>query len=77
MQCNCLNVCEDWCFVVMCYVLICYANRSDSFVQPTGYHSFQIKFYGSTCFRRIDTGAILIGDIVTTNHCLVLGETKG
>ena len=52
-------------------------NRSDSFVQPAGFHTCQIKSDGNAYFRRIDTGAIVIGDIPTTNHCLVLGETKG
>ena len=63
--------------VALCCVLICYVNRSDSFVQPVGYHSCQTKSDDSAYFRRIHTGAILIGDIVTTNQSLVLGETKG
>ena len=28
-------------------------------------------------FRCSDTGAILIADIITTNHCLVLAEMNG
>jgi len=52
-------------------------NRSDSFAQPAGYHGCQIKSDGNASFRRCDTGAILIGYIITTNHCLVLAEMKG
>ena len=52
-------------------------NRSDSFAQPAGYHGCQIKSDGSASFRRSDTCAILIGDIITTNHSLVLAEIKG
>ena len=70
-----MNVCEDWCFVVC--DLICYANRSDSFVQSVGYHSCHIKFDGSASFRRSDTHAVLIGDIITTIHSLILLEMKG
>ena len=61
----------------VCCVLICYENRSDSFVLPVGYHSCQIMSDGSAYFQRIDTGAMLTGDIVTTNHSLDLRETKG
>ena len=61
MHVNCLNVCEDLCIVVLSFDL--YVSRSDSFVQPAGYHSCQIiKSDGSASFRRSDTGAILIGD---------------
>ena len=31
---------------------------------------------GGVCLH-IDTGVILIGDVITTNHCLVLTEMKG
>ena len=58
-----MNIFEEWCFVVLCCVLICYVNRSDSFVQPVGYYSCQIKSDGSVSFRRSDVDVILIGDI--------------
>ena len=58
--------------VLLCCVLICYVNKTDISVQPAGYHSCQIKSSGSASFRRSDTRAILIGDIMTTNHSLVL-----
>ena len=58
-------------------VLICYVNRSDSFVQPAGYYSCQLMSDGSASFRRSDTSAILIGDITTTNPTSVLAEMKG
>ena len=59
-------------------VLICYVNRSDSFVQPrSGYNRCQIKSDGSASFRRSDAGVNLIGDIIATNHSLVLAEMKG
>ena len=72
---SCLNVCEDLCIVVLRFDL--HVSRSDSFVQPAGYHGCQIKSYGSASFRRSDTGAIMIGDIITTNHSLVLAQMKG
>ena len=62
---------------MLCCVLICHVNRSDSFVQPAGYHSCQIKSDGSASFRRSDTGANLIGVIITTNLSPVLAEMKG
>ena len=64
--------------VVLCCVFICYVNRNNSYIQPAGFQSCQIiKSDGTACFRRSDTGAILIGDIITTNHSLVLAEMKG
>ena len=62
---------------MLCCVLVCHVSRSDSFVQPAGYHSCQIKSDGSASFRRSDTGAHLIGDIITTNLSPVLAEMKG
>ena len=63
--------------VLLCCVLICYVNRSDSCVQPVGCHTCQLKSEGSASFRRSDTVAILIGHIITTNHSIVLTEMKG
>ena len=54
--------------------MICCVNRNGNFVQPAWYHSCQIKSDDSSSFRRSDTGAILSGDIITTNHSLVLAE---
>ena len=31
----------------------------------------------SRCFLRIHTGAILIGDVIQSNQCLVLAQFKG
>ena len=62
---------------MLCCVLICYVNRSDSFVQPAGYYSCQLISDGSASFRRSDTSANLIGDITTTNPTSVLAEMKG
>ena len=63
--------------VSLCCVLIYHVNRSDRFVQPVGYHSCQIKSDGSVSFRRSDTCAVYIGDIIMTNHSLVFEEMKG
>ena len=59
--------------VLLCCLFICYVNKSDSFVQPVGYHNCQIKSDGSASYRCSDTGAILIGDIITDGQW-VLGK---
>ena len=59
---------KNSCFVVL--LLVCNVNKSDSFVQPVGYHRCQIKSDGSASFWRSDTVAIVIGRIITTNHSL-------
>ena len=43
-------------------------NRSDGFVQRAPYHSCHIKCDGNASFRRSDTVAVLIGDIVRTEY---------
>ena len=63
---GCLNAVRTG--VLLCCVLICYVNRSVGFVQRAAYHSCQIMSEGSASFRRSDTCAILIGDIVTTDY---------
>ena len=40
-------------------------NKIDSFVEPVGYHSYQIKSDGTASFRRSDTESILICDRIT------------
>ena len=72
---DCLNICKNWCFAVL--FLICHLNKSDSFVQPVGYHSCQIMSDGSASFWRNDTFAVIIGSIITTNHSLVFSRKKG